>query len=354
MIVIDSHLDLAWNALGWNRDLTRDIQEMRKAEAGMKDVGRGFNTVSLSEMRKGEVAVCLATVLARKSDLGELNLDFRSRELAFAMGQGQIAYYRILEKQGHLKMLRNLRDLREHMGKWLSEDHSTLPLGFILSMEGADPIISPGDMGEWWDNGLRVIGLAHFGRSAYAHGTGISGGLTPQGPDFLKAMQEAGMILDLTHLSEESFWEALNLFPGPVLASHNNCRALTPGDRQFTDDQIRELVRRDAVIGAVLDCWQILPDWKLGSTPTSLVSLEDVANHIDHICQLAGNARHAGIGSDLDGGFGTEQSPHDLETIADLQSLPAILRKRGYSNSDIEGVMHANWLRLFEQAWVKN
>jgi membrane dipeptidase len=354
MIVIDSHLDLAWNALSWNRDLTLDIQEMRRSEGGMKDERRGANTVSFSEMRKGKVAVCLATVLARASDLGEAGLDFRSRELAYAMGQGQVACYRILERQGHLKMLRNRRELREHTDRWSSEDGSTLPLGFILSMEGADPIISPGDMMEWWDDGLRVIGMAHFGRSAYAYGTGVSGGLTAQGPDFLKAMQETGMILDVTHLSEESFWEALRLFPGPVLASHNNCRALVPGDRQFTDDQIRELIRRDAVIGAAFDCWQLIPGWELGTTPTSAVSLETIADHIDHICQIAGNGKHVGIGSDLDGGFGREQSPHDLNTIADLQALPAIFRRRSYSDSDIEGIMHANWLRFFEKAWVKN
>lgn len=354
MIVIDGHLDLAWNVLSWNRDLTLDIYEMRKAESGMTDKHRGANTVSFSEMRKGKVAVCLATVLARVSGLGEPMLDFRSQEIAYAMGKGQLACYRILEKQGHLKMLRNRRELREHIGKWSSEDHSTLPLGFILSMEGADPIVSPGDVTEWWNEGLRVVGLAHYGRSAYAHGTGSSGGLTAKGQDLLKAMQEAGMILDVTHLSDESFWEALGLFQGPVLASHNNCRALVLGDRQLTDDQIRELIRRDAVIGAAFDSWMLHSGWVLGSTPHTAVSLENVADHIDHVCQIAGNSQHVGIGSDLDGGYGREQSPHDLDTIADVQALPAILRKRGYSDSDTEGIMHANWLRLFEKAWVKN
>jgi membrane dipeptidase len=354
MIVIDGHLDLAWNALSWNRDLTLDIYEMRKAESGMTDKHRGANTVSFSEMRKGKVAVCLATVLARVSGLGEPMLDFRSQEIAYAMGKGQLACYRILERRGHLKMLRNRRELREHIGKWSSEDHSALPLGFILSLEGADPIVSPGDVTEWWNEGLRVVGLAHYGRSAYAHGTGSSGGLTAKGQDLLKAMQEAGMILDVTHLSDESFWEALGLFQGPVLASHNNCRALVPGDRQFADDQIRELIRRHSVIGAAFDSWMLHPGWVLGSTPETAVSLENVADHIDHVCQIAGNSQHVGIGSDLDGGYGREQSPHDLDTIADVQALPAILRKRGYSHSDIEGIMHANWLRLFENAWVKN
>ncbi|HZT70495.1 MAG TPA: membrane dipeptidase [Terriglobia bacterium] len=359
MIVIDAHLDLAWNALGWNRDLTWDIREMRKAEVGMPDEHRGANTVSLSEMRRGEVAVCLATVLARASKLAEPNqaepnIDFRTQEIAYAMGRGQVAYYRILEKQGLMKMLRNRRDLKAHMEKWSAGDDRTLPLGYILSMEGADPIVSPAQVEEWWDDGLRVVGLAHYGWSAYAHGTGGSGGLTAKGKDLLRVMQEARMILDATHLSDESFWEALELFHGPVLASHNNCRMLVPGDRQFTDDQIRELIKRDAVIGAAFDCWMLYPGWKLGVTPSNAVSMENVADHIDHICQLAGNARHVGIGSDLDGGFGREQSPHDLDTIADLQALSGILDKRGYSKSDIEGIMHGNWLRFFEKAWIEN
>jgi membrane dipeptidase len=71
---------------------------------------------------------------------------------------------------------------------------------------------------------------------------------------------------------------------------------------------------------------------------------------MDHICQLAGNARNIAVGSDLDGEFGTEQTPHDVNTIADLQNLPAILKSRGYSASDIEGIMHGNWLRIFKRA----
>jgi membrane dipeptidase len=354
MIVIDAHLDLGWNALNWNRDLTLDIQEMRRAESGMADGHRGANTVSLSEMRRGEVAICLATVLARASGLGEPMLDFRNQEIAYAMAKGQLAYYHILEDRRHLKMLRNLCDVKAHLERWSAEASPASPLGFILSMEGADPIVWPGQVTEWWNEGLRVIGMAHYGRSAYAHGTGACGGLTAKGRELLQVMQATGMILDVTHLSEESFWEALELFQGPVLASHNNCRALVPGDRQFADEQIRELIQRDSVIGAAFDSWMLYPGWVLGSTPVTAVSLENVADHVDHICQLAGNARHVGIGSDLDGGFGREQSPHDLDTIADLQALSGILGKRGYSESDVGGIMHGNWLRFFEKAWIEN
>jgi membrane dipeptidase len=216
-------------------------------------------------------------------------------------------------------------------------------------MEGADPIVSPSQVEHWWQDGLRVVGLAHYGPSAYAHGTASSGGLTHKGIELLRAMAEVRMILDATHLADESFWQALDVWKGPVLASHNNCRALVPGDRQFDDGQIKALIARGGVIGAAFDAWMLAPNWKLSLTPK--VQLDAVIDHIDRICQLAGNALHVAIGSDLDGGYGTEQTPEGLDTIADLQKIPGLLRGRHYTEADIAGVMHGNWLRFFETAW---
>jgi membrane dipeptidase len=351
MIVFDSHLDLAWNALNWNRDLRLPVERIRRAEAGMGEEHRGANTVSFPEMRRGEVAICLATVLARSTTINEALLDYRCQEIASAMGHGQRTYYRIMEEQGQLRGLRNWGDVEKHLEAWRGGAHETL--GYILSMEGADPILSPGDAARWWDHGLRVVGISHYGAGVYAHGTSGAGGLTPKGFELLKSFEELGMILDVTHLTDEGFWQALEAFHGPVLASHNNCRALVPGDRQFSDEQIRALVERGAVIGAALDSWMMLPDYVPGKTDNSQVQLRRIVEHTDHICQLAGNAKHVGIGSDLDGGFGREQSPADLDTIADLQRIPALLTEKGFSQADIEGVMHGNWLRFFREAWRK-
>lgn len=351
MIVIDAHLDLSWSALNWNRDLKLEVADIRHSEAAMGQRGRGTNTVSLPAMRRGQVAVCLATLLARANPQGKSPLlDYRNQEIASAMARGQLAYYRILEQQGQLRQLDDWRSIEMHVVEWKRRASDDVPLGYILSMEGADPILSPQELQHWWDDGLRALGLAHYGPSAYAHGTASEGGLTSQGVELVKFMDELGMILDTTHLAEESFWQALQLFKGSVIASHNNCRALVPGDRQFSDSQIRALIERDAVIGAAFDNWMLYPGWVSGKTANSEVSLENVVDHIDHVCQLAGSTRHAAIGSDLDGGFGTEQSPHDLDTIADLQKIPALLGKRGYSDADVEAIMHGNWLRLFRKA----
>ncbi len=348
MLIFDSHLDLSWNALGWNRNLRLSVDEIRAAETGMTERGRGTNTVSFPEMRRGEVAISIATLLARCNPTGRSMLDYRTQEIAYSVAQGQLAYYRALADDGVCRLITDLAGLKRSFAEWESGT-ADAPFGFIISMEGADPILSPAHIGRWWDDGLRALGLAHYGPSAYAHGTGCSGPLTAKGRDLLRGMEECGMILDLTHMADESFWEALSIFRGPVLASHNNCRALVPGDRQYSDDQVRAIVERDGVIGAVFDAWMLVPDWKI-TTPNT-ATLESVVDQIDHICQLAGNVRHVAIGSDLDGGYGTEQTPTDLNTIADLQKIPDILHRRGYSEKDIAGIFYANWMRLFENAW---
>jgi membrane dipeptidase len=348
MLLIDAHLDLSLNAVNWNRDLTRTVAEIRRSEIGMPGQGRAANTVALPDMRRGEVAICFATVLARANPKGTTNIDFRNQEIACAMARGQLAYYEILEAAGQLRQLRTKQDVDSHLTEW-RRDPIHCPLAYVLSMEGADPVLSPAHVGEWWELGLRAVGISHFGVSAYAHGTGTPGGLTARGPDLLRAIRETGMILDVTHLADDAFWQALEIFDGPVWASHNNCRHLVPGDRQFSDEQLRALIERDAVIGAVLDIWMLYPPFETGVTPNTVSTLEDVVDHIDRVCQLAGNARHAAIGSDLDGEFGTEQTPHDVDTIADLQKIPAILRRRGYSEEDVNGIMHGNWLRMLRR-----
>jgi membrane dipeptidase len=352
MLLIDAHLDLAMNALNWNRNLDLDVREIRRAEAGMSEKGRGRGTVSLPELRKAEVGLCLATVIDRTARPGSPMPGSACQEISYAKAQGQLAYYRVLEAQGKVRLIGDTDALRAHLAGWQASP-ATEPLGFILAMEGADPIVSPDQVGSWWEDGLRVVSLSHYGQSAYAYGTGTEGGLTEAGRALLRQMEQVGMILDLTHLAERAFWEALDAFDGPVLASHNNCRALVPGDRQFSDAQLRAIVERDGVIGVALDAWMLYPGWVKGETRPAVVGLDAVAAQIDHICCAAGSARHAALGSDLDGGYGTEQVPRDLDTIADLQRVPELLRRRGYAPADVESVMHGNWIGFFERAWPR-
>ncbi|HEV3260625.1 MAG TPA: membrane dipeptidase [Gemmataceae bacterium] len=361
MLIFDAHLDLAWNAVEWNRDLLLPVADIRRAEQGMSGKGRGCNTVSFPELRRGKVVVFIATLLARvlRPSLVRSFGPYASMPAAYAAAHGQLAYYRALEQQGVLRWIKDWPTLEAHVRSWqvhgTAKEQSSLPLGFILSMEGADPVLAPEQVEEWWDAGLRIIGPAHYGVSPYAHGTGTEGGLLPPGRPLLEAMARVGMILDVTHLSDQSFDEALDVFGGPVLASHHNCRSLVPDQRQLTDDQIRRLIGRDAVIGTALDAWMLHPGWQRGQTTPEEVGLktEKMIDHIDRVCQLAGDSRHAAIGTDLDGGFGREQGPCDLDTIADLQRLPDLLRRRGYADTAVEGIMYGNWVRFFREAWHK-
>lgn len=355
-LIVDSHLDLAYSGLLFNRDLTLEVDEVRKAEQGMTDEkSRGHNTLTFPELRRAGVHLCVGTLLSRSGPvkpfrelIKRTDLDHVTQTNAYCMAHAQLTYYRVLERQGVLKMIRTAREWDAHAA--LVKKDPKAPMGMILSMEGADPIMHPSQVQEWWDNGLRACGPAHYGQSHYAYGTGVVGPLSPAGIELLKQFEKVGMILDVTHLCDESMAMAFELFGGKMLASHHNCRALVPGDRQLTDEQIKKLVSRGGVIGAALDAWMLYPGWIRMQTKPEVVGLTAVADHIDHVCQLAGSVRHSAIGSDLDGGFGIEQTPRDLNKISDLQKLGDILASRKYSDADIDLIFHGNWLRFFREA----
>ncbi len=355
MFVFDAHLDLAMNALEWNRDLTWTVEDIRKSEEGMTDKpDRGKNTVSLQAMRKGNVGLCVATQIARYVKKGSPLPGWNSPHQAWAQTQGQLAWYKAMEEIGEMVQVTNLKELKTHMGLWERDDSdSKKPIGYILSLEGADSIVTIDHLEKSHEMGLRAIGPAHYGPGTYAHGTDSIGGIGTKGKELLKKIEELNLILDATHLCDMSFWETMKAYNGPVWASHNNCRKFVNHNRQFSDEQINELISRKAVVGIALDAWMMVPNWRRGeSTPKDMgVTLNQMVENIDHICQLAGNSLHVGIGTDLDGAFGKEQSPDDLETIADLQKIPLLLSQKGYSNDDIENIMHLNFIKFLERTW---
>ena len=363
MLIVDSHLDLSWNALQWNRDLRLSAHTLRNQERGPNLAkGVGLGTVALPEMRAGRVALSLATLLVRSTGRQAPHIDFLSIAQAYAIAQGQLAYYHELAREGVVRLVGDAETLDRHMAEWAAWDAAASPdavadtavappLGFVISMESADSIPAPDRLSEFWDAGVRVIGPAHYGPGRYAGGTGTELGLTDIGGALLDEMARLGVILDLTHFSDQSFWQALERFDGPVLASHNNCRALVPAQRQFSDEQLRAIIARGGVVGAMCDVMMLDLGWSYRGGVDSGVPLVKIIDHIDHICQLAGNARHVAIGSDLDGGYGREQSPNDLDTIADLQQIGPLLAARGYAPADIAAIMHGNWVALLGRAW---
>ena len=354
MFIIDAHLDLAMNAVEWDRDLRKSVPALRQLEKGMTDKpDRANGTVSLPQLRQGNIGLVVATQIARVETPGTGIKGWQTAEQAWAHTQVQLAWYHAMEAEGEMVQIKNLQALEAHILLWnngLPNDKK--PIGYILSLEGADSLVNIDYLHTAYNYGLRAVGPAHYGPGRYAHGTNANSKLNEKGKALIKEMDSLNMILDVTHLCDEAFWEALEIFNGTIWASHHNCRALVNHNRQLSDDMIKALIEKKAVIGAAFDAWMIVPNWERAvSNPTNTnCNLEKIINHIDHICQLAGNTNHIGIGSDLDGAFGKEQCPYDIETISDLQKIPNLLLKRGYSEQDCQKIMHGNWLAVFQNA----
>ena len=355
MFTIDAHLDLSMNAMEWNRDLREPVTSIRFREIGKTDKpDRAKGTVSFPELRKGNIGLVVATQIARYVALDNPLPGWHSPQQAWAQTQAQLAWYKSMEEEGEMIMIKDRRSLELHLAIWndgTPNEHK--PIGYIVSLEGADSIVTIQHLERAYQYGLRAIGPAHYGPGRYANGTDATGKMGPDGLALLKEMERLNIIMDATHLCDDAFWQAMDYFNGPVWASHNNCRTIVNHNRQFSDEQLKVLIERDAVIGAAMDAWMIVPGWVRGkSTPENTgCNLERLIDHIDRICQLAGNSLHVGIGSDLDGAFGKEQCPSDIDTIADLQQFPALLKKRGYKETDIINFMHGNWLRILRRVW---
>jgi len=343
------------NAMEWNRDLTKPVSEIRAREAGRTDKpDRGKGVVSLPALRAGNIGMVVATQIGRYVAPDNKLPGWHSPEQAWAQTQGQLAWYKAMEDAGEMIQINNLAAFEKHIALWNDgKANDKKPIGYILSLEGADSFVTIDHLEKAWQYGLRAAGPAHYGPGRYANGTDATGKMNANGLALLKKMEALNVILDATHLCDDAFWQAMDHFNGHVWASHNNCRALVNHNRQFSDDQIKILIERGAIIGGALDAWMMVPGWQRGlSTPENTgCNLEKLIDHMDHICQLAGNTSHICIGTDLDGAFGKEQCPYDIDTIADLQKLGPLLNKRGYTQTDVENILHENFIRFIKKAW---
>lgn len=370
MLIVDGHLDLAMNALRYERDIRLPVAALRQRENGSIEDGCGICTVSLPELRRAGIGLVVSTVLARAKPWIDparkpprSNIDYPDATMAHAIAQGELAYYRLLESQGEFRIITTVAELHTHLAQLHSTSPGMSPVGVIVTMEGADPIVDPDQVHHWHALGLRTLMLAHFGQSRYAAGTpstdptnshDVDGPITDLGAALLKEMAVLKMPLDLSHASDQSFFTALDAFDGRVYSSHSTCRAIAPGGaaqkvhpmRMHTDEQLRLLVKRGGVIGVAMFNAYLEPGYHENSDADA-VSLSRVADHVDHICQLAGSAEHVAIGSDLDGGFGAEHTPRDLDTAADLPRLAPLLKAHGFTDEDVAGFFSGNWIRFW-------
>jgi len=367
MWIFDAHLDLALNGVDWNRDLRQSVDDIRAQETAlqMTEKGRRNNTLSFPELRIAQVPVCLTTLLARQEQSIDHSFGWTSPQTCYAMAHAHLAYYRAMERAGYIRMLRTKEDLRSHWQQYTHADSNPhgsqlisaskavvqdrVPLGFILTMEGADPILSPDTIYEFHRAGLRALGLTHYGTNRYGGGTRSEVGLSLDALELIEHCQELGITIDVTHLSDVAFWQVIERFDGPIHASHQNARAICDWQRQFSDDQIKAVIERGGVLGVALDIIMMQNGYVRGLSKNE-ATLEQAVDQICHVRDLAhGSIANVGIGTDLDGGYGCEQTPADLNKYRDVHKLAPLMQSRGFSDEEIQAVFYGNWLRFFEE-----
>ena len=356
MLIVDAHEDLAWNMLALGRDYTLSAADTRQREQGTQSpMVNGDTLLGWPDYQRGRVAIVFSTLFAApdRAKLGDWDaLVYKTFDQARQLYLAQLdAYHRLTgEHPDMFRLLQTQADLQTILQHWERTDTDEHPVGLVVLMETAEGVREPAELEEWWVRGVRIIGPAWAG-TRFCGGTRQPGPLTQDGYALLNRMQEFGFTLDLSHMDEAAARQSLDTYQGPIIASHANALALLKGsqsNRHLTDAVIRGLLERGGTIGIVPANNFLQPGWK-DSGGRAIVTLEHVAAQIDYICQAAGDARHVGLGSDFDGGFGVQSVPSDVNTIADLQKLVPILAARGYSQEDISAIMGGNWLAHLEQ-----
>lgn len=374
-LIVDAHQDLAWNILTFGRDYTQSAFDIRRQENGTETPLRNGDTLlGWQEYQQGRIGVVFSTLFVTPAHRREAweTVYYRDARQAHALYRAQVdVYHRLTDKHSdRFVLIQNRNDLANLLANWERrdldlpfdterDDHSDPelslkpghPVGLVILMEGAEGVSEPAELEEWWRLGVRLIGPAWAG-TRFCGGTREPGPLTKEGYALLEAMAELGIVLDVSHMDEKAMLQALDFYPERVVSSHANVRSLLRGDdsnRHLSDRAIQGLLEREAVLGLSPLNQFLVAGWKRGD-PREQVSLERLAAHIDYICQMAGDARHVGLGSDFDGGFGLQSAPREINTVADLQKIGEILKARGYSEADIEAIMGGNWLSLLRQS----
>ncbi|MBC8170924.1 MAG: membrane dipeptidase [Anaerolineae bacterium] len=353
MIVLDAHEDIAYNVLKYGRDYRHSALKTREREAAEGLTYPGA-TLGLPEALVGRVAIVFATLFVPPISTDGLPHDgfveeYSTPQEAYRLALKQLDYYhRLADESPRVSLIRERGELDKILKTWDDDQNiKNRQQGLVVLMEGADPIIEPRQFEEWYERGVRIVGPA-WEETRYTAGTGRPGRLTKLGRELLEVMASFGAILDLSHMAEEAFLESLDLYTGTIIASHSNPRHFRNTDRHLSDEMIRRLVERDGVMGIVLYNRFLSETWDK-TRPKREVTIQTVADAIDYVCQIAGSVAHVGLGSDFDGGFGVNQIPYEFDTVADLIRVSTVLRKRGYSEEDIEAIMGGNMLRKLRE-----
>ena len=361
MLVVDGHADIAWNMLSFGRDYTLPLSEIRARERDTEiPTQNGTAMLAWEEWVRGRVALVFATLYA--TPVRDNLRPWESRRYADAeqahrlYGESLDAYHRLIDDHPEkFRLVLTGSDLREVIARWESVPAQP-QVGMVMLMEGAECVRQPSELAMWYERGVRIVGPAWMA-TRYAGGTKEPGPFTSDGLELMEVMADLGMMLDISHLAEKAVMQALDRYPGALLASHSNPRALLPSsdlpDRHLTDDAIAGLAERGGVMGIVIGNRFLKDGWRIADGREA-VTMDDIVAHIDYVCQLLGSAAHVAIGSDLDGGYGLELVPEGLDSVADLRFIGPALSEKGFSHQDVEAVLGGNWLRLLADALAEN
>ncbi len=359
-MIIDAHEDLAYESLFGGFDYSRSAAYNRAHYNGPATFG---TTIGWSELQKAKVGIVFGTVFLFQPY--DENSGHKNRETTYATADDyhaavctQLDYYDRLQSENPEKFRRifSRADYDSVIQAWSGDPDTEHEVGLVGLLEGAEGLRSYDDLELYHERGIRLIGPV-WGGGRWCAGTqskDIKDALTDDGKTLLNKMSEIGMVLDISHMKNHSAMDALDYYDGITAASHANCSALMPDfpfERHLNDETIRMLIGHDGVMGVIPFNFFLDPNWKYeGEASRKAVTLDKLADHIDHICQLAGNSLHAAIGTDFDGNFGYPEIPFEMNDIADLPKLEDVLMKRGFSRTDVENVFCRNWQRILERA----
>lgn len=362
-LIVDAHEDLAYSALTFGRNYLQSALETRREEEGTQPPDlNGQTLLGWPDYQRGRVALVFGTLfIAARGSLHEWETQvYRSADEARHLWQIQVEYYQRLagDHPEQFRQVFSRADLHQVLAAWrepppVDGEPATHPVGVTLLMENAEGLGAPRDLEEWYEQGLRLVGPVWARDGIRFCGGGMTGeGFTREGRDLLEVMAGLGLALDLSHMNERSALQACERYEGPIAATHANCRALlrrAEDERHLTDQTIRQLVERGGVMGVSPYARWLRPGWTPADDRQS-TTLDHLTAHIDHVCQIAGDARHVGLGTDFDGGWGWPNVPAEIDTIGDLPLLAPRLAAAGYAPEDVAAILGGNWIDFLERA----
>ncbi len=314
--IVDGHTDYVLSLLETGRDFLVESQ---------------IGHVDLPRARRGGLAAMLTAVFIRD--------EYLPQQAALRTIRALDRLFEMIEaSRGAICLVRSVADLEACL--------AGRAFGAILHFEGAEAIDPEfAFLRVAYRLGLRSLGLTWSRPNIFAEGVGPgdSGrGLTLLGRELVRACNELGILVDVSHLNDAGFWDVLAHSSRPVVASHSNCRALCPVARNLTDEQIRALAAQGGLLGINFHVGFLRP----GAERPEDASIDDVVAHIDHVADLVG-VDHVAFGSDFDGAT----MPHDLPDAAALPRLVEALLARGYDDTALRKICYENWLRVLRAVW---